>query len=348
MDAQTIQIAGFAAGLVLGFAGLRTNFCVMGAITDIALMRDWRRFRAWLLAIAVALAGTETLILAGLARLDASAPTAPSFGWLAAGAGGLAFGFGMVLAGGCGQRNLVRVGAGSIKALVVVLVMAGFAHLAVFGALAPVRLWLMAAANPLPALDVASQDFSVLLTPAGETAKGARAALAYGSALLLAWLCFKDTSFRASARDVTAGAVIGLLVAFGWAATSGADAPESLNFAVPLGDAAARALGGLDGEGGRAGFAFMAVPGVVLGAFLAVAWPWRVRFEFFADARDAARTVAGAALMGLGGATALGCTIGQGVAGVSTLAAASLLAWAALVAGALLGVRYLEARAAWS
>jgi uncharacterized membrane protein YedE/YeeE len=89
----------------------------------------------------------------------------------------------------------------------------------------------------------------------------------------------------------------------------------------------------------------MAVPGVVLGAFLAVAWPWRVRFEFFADARDAARTVAGAALMGLGGATALGCTIGQGVAGVSTLAAASLLAWAAIVAGALLGVRYLESRA---
>ncbi|MBM3542320.1 MAG: YeeE/YedE family protein, partial [Alphaproteobacteria bacterium] len=262
MDAQTIPFAGFAAGLVLGFVGLRTNFCVMGAVTDIALMRDWRRFRAWLLAIAVALAATETLILAGLAHVDASAPAAPSFGWLAAAAGGLAFGFGMVLAGGCGQRNLVRAGAGSVKALVVVLVMAGFAHMAIFGALAPVRLWLMAAANPLPALEIASQDLSMLLTPPGEPATGARATLSLGLALLLAWLCFKDKAFRTSARDVAAGAVVGLLVAFGWAMTAGADAPESLNFAVPLGDAAALALG----EGGRAGFALMAVPGVVLGA----------------------------------------------------------------------------------
>ena len=339
MDAQAIQIAGFAAGLVLGFAGLRTNFCVMGAITDIALIRDWRRFRAWLLAIAVALAATETLVLAGLAHVEASAPVAPTFGWLAAAVGGLAFGFGMVLAGGCGQRNLVRLGAGSMKALAVVVVMAAFAHMAIAGALAPVRLWLMAAANPLPALDIASQDLPALLTPPGETADGARTALAYGLALLLAWVCFMDATFRASARDVTAGVIVGLLVAFGWAITSGADAPESLNFAVPLGDAAALALG----EGGRAGFALMAVPGVVLGAFLAVAWPWRLHVEFFADARDAAHTVTGAALMGLGGATALGCTIGQGVAGVSTLAAASLLAWAAIVAGALLGVRYLEA-----
>lgn len=342
MDAQIIPIAGFAAGLVLGFVGLRTNFCIMGAITDIALIRDWRRFRAWLLAIAVALAATETLVLAGLAHVEASAPTAPSFGWLAAAVGELGFGFGMVLAGGCGQRNLVRLGAGSVKALVVVLVMAGFAHLAISGALAPARLWLMAAANPLPALGIASQDLSVLLTPPGEAASGARTALAYGAALLLGWLCIMDATFRASTRDIAAGAAIGLLVAFGWAMTSGADAPESLNFAVPLGDAAALALG----EGGRVGFALMAVPGVVLGAFLAVAWPWRVRFEFFADARDAARTVAGAALMGAGGATALGCTIGQGITGVSTLAAASIIAWAAIVAGALLGVRYLEARGA--
>lgn len=339
MDVQTIQIAGFAAGVVLGFAGLRTNFCVMGAVTDIALMRDWRRFRAWLLAIAVALATTETLVLAGLAHVEASAPAAPSFGWLAAAVGGLGFGFGMVLAGGCGQRNLVRLGAGSVKALVVVVVMAGFAHLAISGALAPARLWLMAAANPLPVLGVASQDLSVLLTPPGEPAAGVRTALAYGAALLLAWLCVKDATFRASARDVAAGVVIGILVAFGWAMTAGSDAPESLNFAVPLGDAAALALG----EGGRAGFALMAVPGVVLGAFLAVAWPWRLRLELFADARDAAHTVAGAALMGLGGAMALGCTIGQGITGVSTLAAASIITWAAIVGGALLGVRYLQA-----
>ena len=344
-------VIGFLGGLALGFAGLRSNFCVMGAISDIVLMRDWRRFRAWLLAIATALAGTEALFAAGAVELDAAAYSAPEFGWLAALVGGLCFGFGMTLAGGCGLRALVRLGAGSVKSLVVILAIAAFAYLATDGAGAPVRDWLTAAANPMAAMAMpdalGSQDVSAVLAEATGFSRGAlRATLALGGSGILLILCFKDAKFRASRRDIAGGAILGLIVVLGWLASGSQMGeieghPDSLNFVSPLGDFLALALG----KAPIAGFAHGAVPGVILGAFAAVAWPWRLRVELSAGGEDFVHHALGGALMGLGGALALGCTIGQGVTGVSTLALGSLVVWSGIVAGAILALRYLEARA---
>jgi hypothetical protein len=44
--------------------------------------------------------------------------------------------------------------------------------------------------------------------------------------------------------------------------------------------------------------------------------------------------------MGVGGVAALGCTVGQGLSGVSTLALGSFIALASIIGGAVLALRY--------
>ncbi|NJO22036.1 MAG: YeeE/YedE family protein [Sphingomonadales bacterium] len=66
------------------------------------------------------------------------------------------------------------------------------------------------------------------------------------------------------------------------------------------------------------------------------------RASGFAGSNDTLRHLMGAVLMGIGGVMALGCTVGQGISGVSTLAAGSFLAVLAIILGAVLGVRTLE------
>ncbi len=341
----TIGICGgFAGGLLLGGIGLRANFCVMGSISDIWIMGDWRRFRAWLLAIGVALLGTEALRLMDAITLDGAAYLAPSFGWVAAILGGLLFGIGMTLAGGCSHRCLVRTGAGSLKALLVVSVLALSAYASVEGVLAPARRGITEFGAMMTTLK--TQDVSALAGAAlGLDAAWLRTAVVAALAVFLLWFCFKDRAFRSSARNIAAGLSIGVIVPLGWLVTGGlmgdvSRAPDSFNFVMPLGDG----VGYLTKGERMLSFGVAAVPGVILGAFLAVAWPWRFRIEGFSDARDTIHHALGGAFMGIGGTLALGCTIGQGVTGVSTLALGSLLAWAAIVMGAVLGLRYLEWR----
>ncbi len=326
-----ILLAGLAGGLILGWVALRANFCVMGGITDILLMGDGRRFRAWLLAIAIAVLGTEGLRLLGLVRLEGAPYLSPSFGWLAAAVGGLLFGFGMTLAGGCVQRSLVRLGAGSPKALLAIAMVALFAWLTAQGPLVPLRQFLSGFANVLATSP--GQDVPSLLAPAaGIPAPMLRMVLTLSLGVLLLWLCLGNANFRASPRDLGAGIAFGIAICLGWFVTSQAGAvPGSFNFVTPFGELVPN-------------FGAASILGLVLGAFLSVAFPWRVRVEWFADATDAAHHAAGGALMGIGGTLALGCTIGQGVTGVSTLAFGSIVAWAAIIGGAVLGLRYLEAR----
>lgn len=334
-------LAGFGGGLALGWVGLRANFCVMGAITDILLMGDGRRFRAWLLAIALAVLGTEGLRLLGLVRLEDTPYLSPSFGWLAAAVGGVLFGFGMTLAGGCVQRSLVRLGAVSPKALLTIAMVALFAYLTAQGPLAPIRQFVTGFAHILATSP--GQDVASLLSPALQIpASALRTWIAFLLGAVLLCMCLGNGNFRASPRDLGAGAAFGLAVCLGWFVTSDAGAPpDSFNFVKPFGEL----MPGF-GAAGAPGFGAAGALGLVLGAFLSVALPWRVRVEWFADATDAVHHAVGGALMGIGGTLALGCTIGQGVTGVSTLAFGSFVAWAAIVGGAVMGLRYLESREA--
>jgi uncharacterized protein len=345
---QLVALLGFGLGAAFGAVVQRTNFCAMGSVSDIVYLEDWGRFRAWLLAIAVAVAGTSALDAAGLVDLGKVIYATPNLGWLGAIIGGLLFGIGMTLASGCGSRSLARLGAGNLKSLVVVIVLGIFAYMTLRGLLGAAR---VAAVEPTN-LDLRAAGHSTQLLPdlladwTGLAVGGVQLALAACVVLALVWFCLKDRSFRNDVRNLASGVLIGMLVVGGWAATGivGNDDFEpvplaSFTFVAPIGDALVYLM---TWTGAKIGFGVASVFGVVVGAFVAARLSGEFRLEGFAGTPDMLRHLAGAAMMGTGGVLALGCTVGQGITGLSTLAVGSVLAFAALVAGAVLGLKYLE------
>jgi len=122
----TAQVLWAAFALAAGFGAIaqRTHFCTMGAVADIVNIGDWTRMRMWLLSMAVAMLGFNLMVGLGWVQAGQSVYAAPRLIWLSNLVGGLMFGFGMVLASGCGSKTLVRIGGGSLKSLVVFVVLA--------------------------------------------------------------------------------------------------------------------------------------------------------------------------------------------------------------------------------
>lgn len=345
-----LAVGGLAIGLAFGALVAATNFCTMGGLSDWRTLGDTRRLKAWLLAIAVSIAGTQALAAAGVVELPKSMYLAPSLNWLGTLAGGFLFGVGMVYAGGCASRNLARVGGGDLRSLVTLLLIGLFAYMTIGGLLGPLRSGL----EQLTALDlagrgIATQGLGDVLARILPVAP-ATAAIGLGlvAGLGLAAYCLADADFRASPKNVAAGLGIGLLVTAGWALTGLAFdeladkpvAPISLTFVRPTGDTM-EWLGRYTALG-LPGFGVASVIGAVLGAFLVAVANGSFKIQTFAGAEDTWRNMGGAALMGIGGVIAGGCTVGQGITGLSTLAAGSLLALAGIVAGGRYGLARLE------
>lgn len=329
----SLAFGGLAIGLLFGVMAQRTGFCTLGAISDWTLFGDGRRLRSWLLAVAVAVLAAQGLHAAGTVDLDQSLyrmGAMPLGGHII---GGLMFGFGMVLAGGCVSRNLVRSGSGDLRALLTLGVIAVAVTVTLSGILGPLRVAFMSATS-------VAQPY--VLDAATGLIVGFFAALA-----LLAF-CVLDRTFIGSVPHVAAGLIAGLCVAGGWALTGlafdeFADMPvpaQSLTFVKPVADTMdwlkrSTALG-------APGFGVMTVAGTVLGALLASLADRTFRLTSFVDTRDTLRNIAGGLLMGIGGVLALGCSIGQGITGVSTLAAGSLLTALAIGSGIVAGLKASE------
>jgi uncharacterized membrane protein YedE/YeeE len=339
-----VSAFGFAAGLIFGATAQKTHFCTMGGISDMVLMGDTRRFRAWMLAAAVALLGTQALWALGYVDLSASIYRTPNFGWAGAIIGGLLFGYGMVLGNGCGNKTLVRLGAGNLKSLVVFLIIAATAYMTLRGLLALARVQLETNSNV--ALPVSQGLDDLLAGRIGLAPAKARwlLTLVLGGAVAL-W-CFKDSAFRASPRDWISGLVIGLLIPAGWfiTGTLGHDDFEpapvaSFSFIAPIGDTLSYLM---TYTGASINFGIATVFGVAAGSFLMAVVTRTFRIEGFTSVQDMGRAMTGGVLMGIGGVLALGCTVGQGITGVSTLAAGSFLALGSIVLGGCYGLKYLE------
>lgn len=333
--ALLLTLAGLLLGALFGAVVQRSHFCTMGAVSDYVLFGSLRRLRVWALAAATALAGTQALAAAGLVTLRAAPYPEPRLFWLGAIVGGLLFGRGMVMAGGCTSRALVRLGSGSLKALVVLVVMAVAALAVAEGPLSPLTAGLIEAGS-MPGRP--GQGLNGALHALG-LAPGA-ATLVAVLLLLLPLLAFvlADRRFRRSPGDLATGLALGAIVALGFAATAALGAPQSLNYVEPAGRAVVWLMTGLTAPG----FAVAAVGGTVLGAALMAAATGQLRLETFAARDDMVRHCLGGLLMGVGGALALGCTVGQGMTGLATLSLHALLALPAMLAGAWWGVRSLE------
>jgi hypothetical protein len=351
--ALALALGGLAIGLVFGAVVEATGFCAMGAVADMMTSGDTRRFRAWVLAIAASIIGAHALDAFEVVSLDQSMYRAARLNWAGNILGGLMFGFGMVLAGGCASRNLVRAGAGDIRSALTLLVVGLFAYMTTGGILGPWRASLEAAtAVALPQGAGSLTEMASYLTEARLAAAGGGNHESMGLALLIAGAlllyCFISPAFRASRVHILAGLGVGAAVVAGWLLTGLAhddmalapQAPLSLSFVKPTGDA----LEWLERSTalGLPSFGAASVFGTLLGAFVSALAFGRLRLATFANTGDTLRNLGGAVLMGAGGVLALGCTIGQGVSGLSTLALGSILAFLGIMGGAVLGMKALE------
>lgn len=356
----------FGLGVLLGATAQRTQFCTMGALTDIFNMGDWNRMRQWMLAMAVAIAGTS--ILAATGRIDpaSSLYTASRLNWLSHLVGGACFGFGMVLASGCGNKTLVRIGSGNLKSFVVFIVLGLSAFMTLKGILAIPRSRLLDSQFVTLAThqDLPSILGRALNGIAGSTSQSlAHMQLAIGAAAVVMLLSFVFGSRDFRARDVvlrnlTAGIVIGGVIVAAWYVSGGighiAEDPDTLQEAF-----AATNSGRMESFSFVAPFAYLldllmmwtdasklvsfgiaATLGVVAGSCIMALANGAFRFEGFGSVEDVGNHLTGAVLMGFGGVTALGCTIGQGLSGISTLSLGSFLTVGAIAAGAYASTLY--------
>ena len=350
---------GFGIAFIVGAVSNRSNFCTLGAVSDIVNMGDWGRMRMWLLAIAVAIIGAQALYVAGLVDLSRSFYTRPAFTWLSYLVGGLLFGVGMTLASGCGSRTLVRIGGGNVKSVVGLALLAIGAYMTLKGLFAVWRVaWFDSVVVDLSAHGIAGQDLPSLL---GALTGFERKALQVSIAALLAGcllvFVFADREFRRSADHICGGAVFGLGVVAGWYLTGHAgfgENPdtletvffgtnsrtiESLTFVAPVAYSLELLMLWTD-KSLTVTFGIAALCGMVLGSLAYALAARKFRWEGFVTVDDLRNHILGGTLMGFGGVTALGCTIGQGVSGFSTLAAGSMIAFAAMIAGCVATLKY--------
>ena len=347
VSATTIVWLAFVIGTVFGYAGSRSNFCTMGAVSDIVNMGDWNRMRMWALAIAVAMLGTGALQAAGLFDASKSIYTGSRLIWLSHLVGGLCFGIGMTLASGCGSKTLIRIGGGNLKSIVVFVFVAIGASMTLRGLFG---VWRVNYLDPVSIELSHGQDIPAFLAAAGLEPATALllGALLVGGALLV-WSLARREAWRADV--LLGGLVVGATVVAGWyvsghigyvpehpetleeafIATNSGRA-ESLTFVGPYAYILELLLMWSD-TSRVVTFGIASALGVVAGSAVHALTSRGFRIESFRDTGDLVRHMGGGLLMGFGGITALGCTIGQGVTGLSTLALGAFISTAAIIAG---------------
>ena len=365
----------FVIAVIMGAVVNKTNFCTMGAVSDMVNMGDYGRFRAWLLAIAVAMLGVTGLEYLGMVELNSTFPPYRN-GQLVFGEnilGGFLFGVGMTFASGCGNKTLIRIGGGNLKSVLVFIIIALIA-------------WYMI--NPFPGSDktlfsvlfydwirpmsaglASQQDIGAVIS--AENTSMARLIAGGLIGLLLLVFIFRSADFRSSRDNILGGLVVGLVILAAWYTSSNiavnaddslysmsdyysewdmladddtgkpergsAVAAQSFTFINPIGQSYGFAQSGFDRA--MVTFGLVSVIGVILGSLLWSLISRSFRIEWFVDMKDFITHLVGATLMGFGGVLAMGCTIGQGITGVSTLAIGSILTFFSIVFGSALTMK---------
>jgi len=331
-------LCGFIGGVLLGFCARWGRFCTLGAIEDASLGGDFDRLRMWGLAIAIAIAGTYGLDQAGLIQISDSFYLYAPATLVATLAGGILFGIGMAFVGTCAFGTLARLGGGDLKSVVTFMVMGVSAYATMSGATSYLRVALFPPAAPVST----SAGFAHFL---GRAFGLAPHAPAYAIALLAALICLKSKTFRSNVRYLTTAVLVGLTIAFGWFATGYLAFDlfepyplESFRFSAPSGETLIYVM---TMTGARLKFGIGAVAGVAVGAAATSLFQGYFRWEACDDARELRRQILGGLLMGFGGVTAVGCTVGQGLSAASTLAYPAPVALLSIFAGAWIGLHIL-------
>ena len=361
-------IGGFVLAAILGAIANRSHFCTMGAVSDWVNIGDMNRLRSWCLAMSTAILGVGLLEYSNIVDMslteanDTASPPyrTPTFVWLRHLVGGLMFGVGMTLGSGCGNKTLVRIGEGNLKSALVLLCMALSASVMLFTSFDHVVFlqWMAPVAVDFSAFGGTGQDIGSTLGIAFRLEEpgtaGLIAALVCGLGLL-GWV-LNSRDFRGQTDLLVAGLIIGLVVVIGWYITAGATGQnlldeldflderpyaagaQSFSFVAPTAHTAQYIYQGFAPV--YLTFGVVSVLGVVIGSFIYTVTFRKIRIEWFHTRDDFFRHLAGGVLMGVGGVLGMGCTIGQGISGVSTLALGSILTVLAIIGGSAVTMKY--------
>lgn len=354
LTAQVLWVS-FSLAVLFGAIAQRTHFCTMGAVGDIVNMGDWTRMRMWGMAIGVAMIGFYALAAGGLIDPARTLYASSRFLWLSALVGGFLFGFGMVLASGCGSKTLVRIGSGNLKSLVVFVVMAVAAFATLKGITGVARVATVDRVAVEFSGNAALSNWVASFTGLSPAMAGLVLALVLGGGLIVWALAAPD--FRNFDNLLAGLGIGGLIVAMWWVSgnlghvlehpetledvflATNSGRIEAMSFMAPMAYTLDWIMFFSDASK-LLTIGIVSVFGVVVGSAVYSLLTRSFHWEGFRNVEDTANHLGGAVLMGVGGVSALGCTIGQGLSGISTLSATSFVAVAAILAGAVAGVKY--------
>ncbi|MBO6522048.1 MAG: YeeE/YedE family protein [Rhodospirillales bacterium] len=332
-----LLIGALVVGVGFGVIARLSAFCFRSAVLELLARRVGFQVRAWAVAIATAVAATQAMSWFGIVDISESIYLSTSLMWLTLIVGGVLFGIGMILARGCGARHMVLLASGNLRSAVVLSVLGIVAYMTLRGILAIPRTTLEGIGTlDLEALGYASQSLGAL-SGGSEIVPLAFAAAFIAIAVAVAL----RGGLEKRVRPVLTGLGVGALIAAGWYVTGvlGFDEfepvrTESLTFTAPVGNAIQYLM---TYTGATADFGIVAVGGVIIGAFAIAVTRGEWVLQGFETPHQLLRYTLGGALMGFGGVMALGCTVGQGLSGLSTLSVGSILAVVSIGIGAVIG-----------
>tara|TARA_B100001559_G_scaffold284076_1_gene259157 strand:- start:322 stop:1521 length:1200 start_codon:yes stop_codon:yes gene_type:complete len=343
-------------GFILGFVVTKTNFCTMGAVSDWVNIGDLSRFKSWMLAAAIAILGVAILNFLSFFDInDSRIPYRNSLlAWPRYIIGGLMFGIGMTYASGCGNKVLIRVGGGNLKSLVVLIVAGIMAYVMTrtdfYGII--FHSWMNPISLDLAQIGILDQSLPTIISSIFSINNSADFNLILGIIVssIMIFMIFKSGKFIQNFDNVFGGFIVGLVIVMAWLLTGGVigqewieandflDDPlpsvgmQSFTFINPMGETLIFAGNAADSY--YLTFGVTALLSVITGAFFYSVLSNNFRIEWFLSKQDFIRHIIGAVLIGVGGVLAMGCTIGQGVTGISTLAIGSLITLIFIILGA--------------
>lgn len=336
-QAQAVLWAALLLGLGFGAIAQWSQFCAVRSLHDWWYRHQKGRLGAFILAMMTALLASQLLAYTTPIDFSDSHVTARSTALLLVPVGGLLFGLGMSLSNACGARSLVLLGEGNLRSLVVLLSLGLGAAMTLSGLIAPARIWMEDLLRfPLPATTLPE-----LIHGTGLSLSMATLAAVAITLLILAAILLRGCRADLKRQDWLGGILVGLLVAAGWWITGvlGHDDFDphrliSLTFVAPIGDSLQYLM---LSTGTRLQFGVVVVFGIVAGSLAPALLSGNFRWQGFHSTGQLGKAIGGGLLMGIGGVMALGCTLGQGLSGFSTLALSSFLAIAGIVVGARFG-----------
>ena len=352
----TLLIYTSILGFILGYVVNKTNFCTMGAVSDLVNIGDTSRLKAWLLAIATAIVGVTSLEYLGM--VDVSESRIPYRNsvlfWPRYIIGGIMFGIGMTLASGCGNKILIRIGGGNLKSIFVLLIAGLMALLMTrtdfYGLI--FHSWMSPISPDLAKLGIPDQSVQTIFSSLTNIDAG-NILITIFIPLLICFFLLKyifSSYTSLSSDNILSGVVVGLVVTLAWLISGGElgqawienndflDTPypsvgvQSFTFINPMGEVLIYTSSVFDNF--YLTFGVTALISTIVGSFVYSLISNNLRIEWFANKHDFFRHFIGAVLIGIGGVLSLGCTIGQGVSGVSTLAIGSIITLLSIIFGA--------------